>query len=89
MDLRTWALALLAGLALAGCDNRGGAAGQPETRGPGAVMGASGGGTSEPASRSQTPPAGAGLNGGLGMTGSFPAGSSTQAGGDGSTNTTR
>ena len=79
MDWRGWTLALLAGLALAGCDNRGGAAGQPETRGPGAVMGASGGGTADPAGRSQAPPAGGGLNGGLGLTGSFPSASATQA----------
>jgi hypothetical protein len=70
MDFRGWALALLAGMALAAC-GRGDPPAPPAARGEAAVMGA------QP---------GVGLNSGLGgtsglgLTGSFPATTSTHAG---------
>lgn len=78
------AAALLAALALAGCD-------RPVHRDSGAPIspGATGGGTADSGGGSQPPQAGKGLTGGLGgsgigMTGSFPAGNtSTQSSGAG------
>ena len=77
-------MALLAALALAGCD-------RPVHRDSGAPVtpGATGSGTSDAGGRSQVAQPGTGLSGGLGgsgvgMTGSFPAGNtSTQASGSG------
>jgi len=99
MQLRDWAFVFTAAVLLvqAGC-NRGG---NPDASGggnaamsspSGTVPGTSGKGTDVSGSRSQAPPPGSGLNGGLGMTGSFPSGTASQSssggGTEGSTNRT-
>jgi hypothetical protein len=92
MRLRDWAFVFTAAVLLvqAGC-NRGG---NPDPSGGGnnatsnpsaAIPGTSGKGTDVAGSRSQTPPPGSGLGGGLGMSGSFPSGTATQSSGGGAT----
>jgi len=73
MAARAASFALLAALALAGCD-RGPGSEPAGERGAGAVPGATGKGTSEPGGRSQPATPGVGLDGGLGQTGSGPSG---------------
>ena len=77
MHAPAFVLVALLSLALAGC-NRAGQDSRP-------VPGATGSGTSDASGRSPTAPAGAGLSGGmsgtsgLGMTGTFPGGTTTQS----------